>query len=59
VKRFGYLCPGWEREAHPASDLTADHLISVARGGSPSWSLAGALPILQQPAGSGGSDRIE
>lgn len=32
----GDWCPGWERRpAHPAADLTADHVREVARGGNP------------------------
>jgi 5-methylcytosine-specific restriction protein A len=32
----GDWCPGWERRpAHPAADLTADHLREVAHGGDP------------------------
>lgn len=30
----GDVCPGWQRPPHPASDLTADHPIEVAAGGS-------------------------
>jgi 5-methylcytosine-specific restriction enzyme A len=30
----GDWCPGWERQpAHPAANLTADHVIEVAAGG--------------------------
>ncbi len=31
----GPVCPGWQREAHPATDLTADHVIPLAAGGAP------------------------
>jgi hypothetical protein len=32
----GDWCPGWERRpAHPAADLTADHIREVAKGGDP------------------------
>jgi hypothetical protein len=32
----GDWCPGWERQpAHPAADLTADHVREVATGGRP------------------------
>jgi 5-methylcytosine-specific restriction protein A len=34
VAEFGNVCPGWECEPHPATDLTADHLLPVARGGN-------------------------
>lgn len=30
---YGDWCPGWQREAHAASDLTADHFEAVANGG--------------------------
>src|SRR5690348_432 len=26
IKEHGYVCPGYERDAHTAYDLTADHL---------------------------------
>lgn len=29
----GWLCPGYERPAHPSKDLTAAHGTAVARGG--------------------------
>lgn len=31
---FGDWCPGYQRPAHPSTDLTADHIVSVAAGGS-------------------------
>ena len=31
---YGDWCPGWQREAHPSSDLTADHVVPVASGGA-------------------------
>lgn len=34
VFAHGWVCPGWERAAHPSRDLTAAHTIAVARGGS-------------------------
>ena len=34
VARFGWLCPGYGlRPAHPARDLTGDHLIPLSLGG--------------------------
>jgi 5-methylcytosine-specific restriction protein A len=32
-QQFGDWCPGWQREAHPSLDLTADHVVPVAAGG--------------------------
>lgn len=32
--QFGPLCPGYQRESHPASDLTVDHRIPIAGGGA-------------------------
>lgn len=29
----GDWCPGWQRDPHPASDLTADHVLAAANGG--------------------------
>ncbi len=31
----GNSCPGYQRDAHPASDLTVDHVIPLASGGAP------------------------
>lgn len=31
----GNWCPGYGRDPHPASDLTADHVVSLAAGGAP------------------------
>lgn len=33
-EQHGNWCPGWERPPHPATDLTADHPVEVAAGGS-------------------------
>lgn len=30
----GNICPGWHRPAHPADDLTADHIVPRAHGGT-------------------------
>lgn len=30
----GDWCPGYQRPGHPATDLTADHVIAAARGGT-------------------------
>ena len=32
----GDWCPGYERPAHPAADLTVDHVALLAAGGAPS-----------------------
>jgi len=31
----GTWCPGYQRGAHPASDLTVDHVVPLAAGGAP------------------------
>jgi 5-methylcytosine-specific restriction protein A len=31
---YGDLCPGWGVDAHRSADLTADHVVPVAAGGS-------------------------
>ena len=31
----GEWCPGYQRDAHPASDLTTDHVVPLAAGGAP------------------------
>jgi 5-methylcytosine-specific restriction enzyme A len=43
VSTHGWTCPGWgDREPHPSSDLTADHIVAVGAGGDE----GGALRIL-------------
>jgi 5-methylcytosine-specific restriction protein A len=32
--QYGDWCPGWQREPHPASELTADHAVPYAAGGA-------------------------
>ena len=34
ISTYGGWCPGWQRPAHPSSDLTADHVEAVAAGGA-------------------------
>lgn len=29
----GWTCPGWMRDSHPSTDLTAAHVTAVAHGG--------------------------
>ncbi len=31
----GNWCPGYQRPAHPARDLTVDHVVSLSVGGAP------------------------
>lgn len=33
--QYGNRCPGYQRDAHQASDLTVDHITPIAAGGSP------------------------
>ena len=33
--QHGSSCPGYRRDAHPASDLTVDHVVPLTAGGSP------------------------
>src|SRR3990170_7842362 len=33
--QHGNWCPGYQRDAHPAIDLTADHVVPLAAGGAP------------------------
>ena len=37
---YGDVCPGWQRDPHPAPDLTADHITSVGAGGPEDGPLA-------------------
>lgn len=32
---FGDWCPGYQRDPHPATDLTADHIEEINLGGDP------------------------
>lgn len=32
--QYGDWCPGWRAPAHPASDLTGDHIVPKAAGGT-------------------------
>lgn len=34
IAEHGPICPGWQRLAHPSTDLTADHLVAFADGGT-------------------------
>ena len=34
VAKHGWVCPGWGRAPHPSRNLTADHVIPLARGGT-------------------------
>jgi 5-methylcytosine-specific restriction protein A len=36
---YGDVCPGWQREPHPSTDLVADHIAAVAAGGPESGPL--------------------
>lgn len=38
-QEHGDWCPGWQREPHSATDLTADHTEAVAAGGAESGDL--------------------
>lgn len=33
VRINGWVCPGWQRDPHASSDLTAAHVLAVAHGG--------------------------
>jgi 5-methylcytosine-specific restriction enzyme A len=44
----GDVCPGWQCPPHPAADLTADHIQSVAAGGRED----GELTVLCVPCNS-------
>lgn len=49
----GNVCPGWRRPAHPATDLTADHVVAVGAGGAES----GALAVLCRACNGAKADR--
>ena len=49
----GNWCPGYQRPAHPATDLTVDHVVPLAAGGAP-FDIAqhrGAVPLVQLDEG--------
>lgn len=48
VRLHGWNCPGWQREAHPSTDLTADHITPIQLGGPQ----GGPLTVLCQPCNS-------
>lgn len=54
VQVYGYLCPGWRRDAHESTDLTADHITPVAAGGRED----GPLAILCRACNSAKRDRV-
>lgn len=43
VQEHGWLCPGWQRKAHPSKDLTLDHLTPRAAGGATAPANSGVL----------------
>jgi hypothetical protein len=54
VEAYGYLCPGWGREPHPAVDLCADHVTPVRQGGPED----GPLTVLCRSCNSRKRDRV-
>ncbi|MFE5790616.1 HNH endonuclease [Rhodococcus erythropolis] len=53
--REGNWCPGYEnRQPHPATDLTADHITAIANGGAPD----GPLQVLCRSCNSARSNRF-
>ena len=52
VQTHGLWCPGWRRDPHPSSDLTADHVTPVAAGGRED----GELAVLCRPCNSAKRD---
>lgn len=54
-RAHGNWCPGWRREAHPADELTVDHVIPLSKGGTNHRS---NLAILCRPCNSAKGDRV-
>lgn len=58
IQAYGMYCPGWlNRPGHlvtPPNDLTADHIIPVARGGSED----GPLRVLCRSCNSAKADNV-
>jgi 5-methylcytosine-specific restriction endonuclease McrA len=55
VQAYGWVCPGHGRPAHEAHDLTADHVLPVARGGSET----GEIRVLCRSCNSARGARLE
>lgn len=51
---YGNRCPGFEVPAHPATDLTADDPVPIARGGDPMQ----ALEVLCRACNGRKADRL-
>lgn len=54
VAMHGWVCPGWGRPAHPATDLAADHIIARRLGGPQD----GPLQVLCRECNSRKGDRL-
>jgi 5-methylcytosine-specific restriction protein A len=55
----GNWCPGYERPAHPAGDLTVDHVVPLAAGGAP-FEISNCAVLCRScnsTQGAGGADR--
>ncbi len=57
--QYGNWCPGYGRDPHPASDLTADHVVPLAAGGAPldRGNLAVLCRSCNSTKGASGADR--
>ena len=59
VGQYGYVCPGYQRPAHPAGDLTVDHVVPLAAGGAP-FDIGNTAVLCRScnsTKGAGGADR--
>jgi 5-methylcytosine-specific restriction enzyme A len=57
--QYGNWCPGYRRDAHPASDLTVDHVVPLAAGGAP-FDIGNCAVLCRScnsTKGAGGGDR--
>jgi 5-methylcytosine-specific restriction protein A len=57
--QYGNWCPGYGRDPHPASNLTADHIVPLAAGGAPLdiGNLAVLCRSCNSTKGASGADR--
>ena len=57
--QYGNWCPGYERDPHPAIDLTADHVVPLAAGDAPldPGNLAVLCRSCNSTKGASGADR--
>jgi HNH endonuclease len=59
VALYGWVCPGYGRPWHASQDLTADHVVPVARGGSEEGTIRVLCRSCNSRRGAGGTPPLE